>query len=406
MVVRLSLMMFLGYAVQGAFIPVHGPYLRDLGFTADQIAWIFSTTAMGSLLGPLPWSQVADRWLAADRCVFVCALIAGTLLWFAADMRDPISLFWTRLVIMIFTVPLNSLGPVLAFRHLRHPDREFGIVRMWGTLGWMAAGWTLTLWFMTIDAWTGTRHLGLSDSLRLGAIFGWILAAYALTLPRTPPLHPETSHEGILGGLHRMVDAPLAATVLFRQPAFVVYVVCFFGAYVTWSFNLQLTGQLLQARGIPEDWLSTVLTITQVMEVVTLWMLPVLLRRLGQRRTMIIGIFAWALGLIALTIGRPVEFLIGSFLVHGFYITCFLVAGQVFVQRIAERHFRASAQGLLVLIAGVGQLLGSLLVGWIQTAVGQDDFVRTFLPCAVLMTCLAVYFAICFRPHSPPALKV
>ncbi|HEX3314212.1 MAG TPA: MFS transporter, partial [Gemmataceae bacterium] len=350
----------------------------------------------------LPWSQIADRWLAADRCVFVCALVAGTLLWFAADMRDPRTLFWTRLVIMMFTVPLNSLGPVLAFRHLRHPDRDFGIVRMWGTVGWMAAGWTLTLWFMFIDAWTGTPHVGLSDSLRLGAIFGWILAAYSLTLRRTPPLHPESSREGILGVLHRMVDAPLAAMGLFRQRAFVVYVVCFFGAYVTWPFNLQLTSQLLHARGIPEDWLSTVLTITQVMEVVTLGMLPVLLRRFGQRRTMIVGITAWALGLIALTIGRPVGFLIASFLVHGFYITCFLVAGQIFVQRIAERHCRASAQGLLVLIAGVAQLLGNFCVGWIRTAAGPDDFVRAFLPAAVLVSGLAVYFAIRFRPHSPP----
>jgi Nucleoside H+ symporter len=307
------------------------------------------------------------------------------------------SLFWTRLVIMMFTVPLNSLGPALAFRHLRHADREFGIVRMWGTIGWMAAGWMLTVWLMIV----GPRHLGLSDSLRLGAICGWILAAYSLTLPRTPPLHPETSHEGFFGVLHRMVDAPLAATGLFRQRAFVVYVVCFFGAYVTWPFNLQLTSQLLKARGIPEKWLSSVLTITQVMEVVTLWMLPVLLRRLGQRRTMIVGIFAWALGLIALTIGEPVEFLVGSFLVHGFYITCFLVAGQVFVQRIADRHCRASAQGLLVWIAGVAQLFGNLFVGQIRTVFGPDNFVMAFLPSAVLMSILAVYFAISFRPHSP-----
>jgi MFS family permease len=405
-VVRLSVMMFLGYAVQGAFIPVNGPYLEGLGFTPAEIAWIFTTNALGSLLGPLPLSQVADRWMRADRCVFVCGLVAGTLLWFAADLRDPMAFFWARLGIMTFALTFNSLGPALAFRHLRHPDRDFGVVRMWGTIGWMAAGWTLTLWFMAIDAWTGVPHVGLSDSLRLGGICGWILAAYALTLPKTPPLHPEKASEGVLGALHRIVDAPIAAIGLFRQRAFVVYVICFFGAYITWSFNLQLTGQLLHARGIPNDWLSTVLTMTQVMEVVTLWMLPVLLKRLGQRRTMIVGITAWALALIALTIGRPLEFLIGSFLLHGFYITCFLVAGQVFVQRIAERHFRASAQGLLVWISGLGYLIGSLLVGWIQTAVGADDFVRTFLPVAVLMSGLAIFFAIRFRPHSPPPERI
>ena len=249
MVVRLSVMMFLGYAAQGAFIPVHGAYLRELGFSADEIAWVCSTTALGSLLGPLQLAQVADRWLSADRCVLICSLVSGTLLWFAADLRDPMALFWTELGIMTFLVPLNSLGPALAFRHLQHADRDFGTVRMWGTIGWMAGGYMLTLWFM----FGGIPHHGLSDSLRLGGIFAWILAAYSLTLPATPPLHSELRREGILGALHRLVDAPLAATGLFRQRAFCVYVVCFFGAYVTWSFNLQLTEPAPQGPRHPRE---------------------------------------------------------------------------------------------------------------------------------------------------------
>ena len=260
----------------------------------------------------------------------------------------------------------------------------------------------LTLWFM----FGGIRHLGLSDSLRLGAICAWILAGYSLTLPTTPPLHSESRHEGFFGALHRLVDAPLAATGLFRNRAFVVYMICFFGAYVTWPFNLQLTSQLLKARDVPEKWLSTVLTIAQVTEVVTLGMLPVILRRLGLRRTMVLGIMAWAIGLCALTLGRPLEFLIPSLLVHGFFVTCFLVTGQIFVRRISERHFRASALGLLVMIAGVAQFLGSLLVGQLRTLFGPDDFMRAFAPAAMLVSSLAIYFALRFRPHSPPAERI
>ncbi len=392
---RLSLLMLVQYAVLGAWIPLLAPHLKNLGVTPYDAAWIFNTNALSTILAPLVWSQIADRWFPAQRCIAGCAAIAGTCLWLLADQQHPANLIVGFFAYWMFQMPVLSLGTSLSFRHLEHPEREFGKIRMWGTVGWVAASWLLALWFNVHPEQTGS--LSYSDALRFGAILTWSQGIYALTLPHTPPTPSAVPVEG--RWLRRSVDAPLRALALLRRPTFAVYCVCLFGAYVTWPFNMQMMPLLLQKLGLDRSDLLLVLTIAQSSEIMGLGLLSFWLTTLGQKRTMLLGLTAWLGALAALSWGEPLGLVIASLGLHGLYITGFLIAGQVFFNRQAEPDFRASMQGVFLVVNGAGLLVGNLLVGWLRTHVG-DDYPRAFCVALALVSALMVVFVLGFRTKA------
>jgi MFS family permease len=393
MYLRLSLLLFLEFAVLGAWIPILALHLKQLAFTPHETAWIFATNALGALFGPIVWGQIADRWLAAERCIFVCFTVSGTCLWLVAGWTEPAPVFWGCLAFWLFLIPGLSVGASLAFRHLAHPERDYGKVRLWGTVGWIVAGFVLSGWYQ-LEKWLGHEHADndWADALRLGALLSWLTAAYATLLPHTPPARPRVqATPSPLGWLGAALDAPLQALQLFRQRSFAVLCVCFFGVYVTWPFSAQMTPLLLEARGAPPKWLPTILTIAQSLEVATLALLPVFLVRLGQKGTMVLGLAAWTLALAVFSLKLSGAAVAAALCLHGIFISCFLVAGQLYVNRLAHQDARASAQGLVQLINGLGLFAGNLLVGVVRSW-ASDDFTWVFLPPAVGATVLLVLF--------------
>lgn len=403
---RLSVLMFLQYAVPGAWGPLFTLYLQEQEFTPPERAWACATSALGALAAPLPWGQIADRWLAAQHCISLCAFCGAILLWLLAELTAPVDVFLAALGFWFFMIPVMSLGTALTFRHLPNPERDFGRVRMWGTVGWVAAGLILTHWFADPEylrwllSWVRPAHpvSELADAFRLGGALGLVLAVYALTLPHTPPMVRHSANESTQRSwLRSAFGAPLLAMKLFRLGSFRVFCLCLLGLYVTLPFSAQLTPLLLKDLGVPQVWLPLTLTIAQSLEVVTLGMLPIILLRLEEKGTMFLGILAWAIALVILTLGQPPWLVIASLGLHGIFITCFLVAGQVFVNRRSPGDVRASAQALLQVINGMGLLVGHLLVGWIvQMAAG--DFTQAFAPAMILAAMLVLVFALGFRP--------
>ena len=139
--VRLSSLMFLVYAAPGAVLPMYSRRLEQLHFSPDQTAACCATQALATVLGPLIAGHVADRWVAAERCLAVCAVLAGVTLWILAGLTTPIAVFLVCLLFWLTMVPALTLGTALSFTHLPTPERDFGPVRMWGTVGWVAPGW-------------------------------------------------------------------------------------------------------------------------------------------------------------------------------------------------------------------------------------------------------------------------
>jgi MFS family permease len=389
---RLSLLMFLQYAVPGAWIPLFSLRLKELHFEPLDLGWACATQALASLVAPLAAGQVADRWLPAQRCVAGCALLAGLLLWRLAGLTSPAAVFWTSLVYWLVMVPVITLGTAICFTHLAAPERDFGHVRMWGTIGWVVPGLLLGLWFAEPDWLAGVRswlHPGgaaadLADTFRLAGLLALVLAGYALTLPHTPPQRRAGSWL-----------APLAALHLLRQRAFGVYAAVALGLCVTIPFSSQVTPLLLEAHGIPKRWLSPTLTIAQSMEIASLALLPVLLLRLGVRGTMVVGLGAWASALALLTVGRPTWLVVSSLGLNGLCICCYIVAGQVFVNGRARGDIRASAQGLLTFVNGLGLLFGHVLVGWVREQ-AAEAFAPTFAVGAAIAAALVAVFLVGF----------
>jgi MFS family permease len=356
------------------------------------------------LVAPLAWGQIADRWVPAERCISLCALVNAVTLAAIPYLESPTAIFLICLVFWFFMIPVNSLGTALTMRQLDHPERSFGRVRLWGTIGWMSGGWLLTYWLRALKPLWFDMSDGplLADSFWIGALFAVVLAVYTLTLPSSPPSRPialETAPAIAVGGLRRLLDAPLTALRLFRRRLFMVYCVCLFGFYLTYPFSAQMTPLLLGRLGVERDVLPVVLTASQSTEVVTLAVLPWLLGRLGFRTTMLLGITGWTLGLAAFVVGQPVMLVVGAVTMQGLFIGCFLVAGQVFVNRQSGPDVRASAQGLMVLIAGAGLLGGHQVAGWIRLLT-DDDFHWAFLPAAVASVVLVVVFLAGFTLRS------
>src|SRR5262249_1065276 len=179
--------------------------------------------------------------------------------------------------------------------------------------------------------------------------------------------------------------------------------------YLVWPFNMQLTSLEIEQLGIPRQRMPLVLTIAQSSEILTLALLSFLLNWLEQKRTMLLGITCYLAAMIVLTIAGPRSLVVSSLFLHGFFITCFPVAGQVYMHSLAEADYRASLQGIFLVINGAGLLVGNFLVGWIRGLVG-DDYGKAFLPAAIIVAMLTIVFLLGFRteeddPSAGPDLR-
>jgi MFS family permease len=408
---RLSFLLFLYYAVQGAFVPLFSLRLQELGLAPLELGWTCAPQALATLIAPLVAGQIADRWFPAERCLAICALLSGFFLWILADLTSASAIFMASLALWLLLGPASTLCAALSFAHLPYQGRHFGQIRLWGTIGWVGSGWLLGYW-LSRPAWLGswfavTPVPRLADMFRLASLLAFALGAYALTLPHTPP-HPQKGdypfeERGTVPFFARPQHsplAPLAAFRLFCDGSFVVFWFCFLGVCVTLPFNTQVTPLLLRHIGIPRPWLSPTLTFGQSIEIISLGLLPLLLSRLGVRRTMFLGLTAWASLLAVLSVGRPVALVVACLSLNGLCISCFIVAGQVFANGRAREDLRVSVQALLTVTNGLGLLAGNLLVGWVRRQV-DEQFMPTFGVGAVIAVILVLAFFVGFRSTRP-----
>jgi MFS family permease len=393
--------MFLQYAVPGAWVPLFSVWLQnDRHFGPVELGWAFAAQAFASLATPLLAGQVADRWLPVERCLTVCALAAGGFLWLLPSLGSPAAVFGANLGFWLALSPALMLGTALSFAHLPAPERDFGVIRLWGTVGWVLPGWLLgyhfsdPAWLSAVLAWLRPEHprSELADACRLAALFAFGLSLYGLTLPHTPPQPRPGSWL-----------APWVAIRLLRDRSFAVFCAGSLGVSMTFAFSAQATPLLLEHLGIPRAWLSPTLTIAQGVEVLSLALLPWLFLRLGTRGTMLLGLGVWSLGLAAFAVGEPLWLVIAALGGWGVCVCCYLVAGQVFVNSRARGDIRASAQGLLTCVNGLGQLAGHLLVGGVRRWT-HGDFAATFTVAAAIAAAVAVVFLVGFSSRESGSL--
>lgn len=388
---RLSLMMALVYSVQGAFWPLLAVHLKDLGIDGWARGWIFATCAMGSMAMPLGAGHLVDRFFSSQKVLSVMFLGAlGFLVAMAMRIASgPLALFLLFQVYWLITAPAYALSNTIAMRHLPRPMEQFSGVRLWGTAGWMLVGWTVSL----VMAATGSAHSqhGAFEAFWVGAALSVVLAVYSLTLPETPPLaRVAPTGPGLLRDAFDQI----------RRPGMTPFLVTALGVHMTAPFVFQVIPTYLESEGLPRAWISSVLTLGQILEIGMLAALPWLLRRLGPKPTLVLGISAWAIRYGILASHPPLPVAVASMLLHGIGIACFSVAGQVYMDSQAPADRRASAQGLyLVITSGLGSLLGSLLAGDVLSRFAGNYSLVFLVPCVIDST-LIVYFCAGFQPNA------
>jgi nucleoside transporter len=400
---RFGVMMFLQYAIWGAWAPVLAVYLmNDLHFDGVQVGLVFSLLPLATIISPFLGGQVADRWFATEKVIAGLQLAGGVILLIMAGVTSYSALMGLMFLYCLLYAPTLALTNSIAMANLKDSEQEFGRIRVWGTIGWIAAGLLLSGW-RTL-AGSGTLPALQGDTLFLAGVLSLIMGLHSFTLPHTPP-----KKEGV---------NPLAfleALKLFRDTNFAVFMGIAFVVGTELEFYYILTAPFLQSAtiGVTATMTPAVMTIAQVAEIfVMAVLLSVFLKKYGMRRTLAFGVIAWPIRYIIFAVGRPAWLVIASLALHGFCYVFFFVAAFIYVDKVAPPDIRASAQSLIaIVVLGLGRFLGSIFAGSIQrhfTDGGITNWAGVFLvPCVLTVLC-ALAFLLFFReekriPAAAPA---
>lgn len=401
---RLSVMMFLQYAIWGAWLPFLWSFLSDhRGMDGDQIGYMFAAGAVGAIVGPFLAGQMADRWFATEKMLGVSHLIGAALIWQLATIDSFQGFLVFSLLYGMVYSPTMPLTNSLAFHHLPFVERDFGKVRLWGTFGWIAVGIGMGHWLGIMHTPEGVDEIavkaaqvaGKADAFRLSAILGAFMGLFCFSLPHTPPSQSGEKNAALeaLGEIKRQ---PLLLLFLLAVPVSCIH-----------QFYFVHTEGFLHAKLEPPAFFTAIfgvggggfMTIGQMTEVIVIGMIPLLLRNISKRTILSIGLLAYAarMALFAYMSDSTVALLAGVAL-HGLCFGCFIFVCFMIVDEYTTEDVRASAQNLYnLVIVGIGVIVGSKIAGWVAdwaTIDGEMNHTKLFsVPMWASLACLGLLFA-------------
>jgi nucleoside transporter len=395
---RLGAMMFLEYAIWGAWAPVLSAYLGEvLGFSGAQVGFIYSLLPIATIIAPMIGGQLADRYFPTQKVIAFMQLAGGIILLLGAAVQSYAAMVWVMLIYCVVYAPTLALTNSIAFINLKSSEKDFGKIRVWGTIGWIAAGWGLAGWRLLAKSAPNFAVKG--DTLFLAGLFSILMGILSFGLPHTPPKKEGTKPWAFLEAVRMLKDRDV---LIFTIIAFIVATELQFYYVLTAPF---LTSS---AIGVESTFISLVMTIAQIAEIfVMALLLPYFLPKYGIKKTMIIGVLAWPLRYIIFVIGTPAWLVIASLSLHGFCYVFFFTAAFIYVDMISPKDIRASAQSLIaVILLGLGNFVGSNFSGWIKdlfTKEAVTNWRNVFLvPTALTLLC-AVLFVTLFKERKGPA---
>jgi MFS family permease len=395
---QLFIMMILEIAIWGSWQPKIFPYMGMLGFEAWQQALVGSVFGIASIIGIFFSNQFADRNFAAEKFLAFSHLIGGVALIGTAFAQSFWPFFCLFLLYGLVYVPTISVTNSLAFANLENPARDFGFVRMGGTIGWIVVSWPFVFLLGAKAAPEQVRWIFI-----VGGIISLLMAAFSLTLPHTPPRKDAP-------GLDRLAWRR-AFRLLATPYVFVLFVVTFLDSMIHNGYFVVADGFLTNRVGIAGNLSMAVMSLGQVAEILTMVILGRVLIRLGWKWTMIIGILGHAARFSTFAFFPDFQYLIIAIqLVHGICYAFFFATVYIFVDAVFPTDVRASAQGLFnLLILGVGMVVASfffpaLAAHFTDAVTKVVDYQSLFLvPTGIAL--LGVFLlAVFFRPpQSGPA---
>ena len=410
LMMRLSLMMFLQYFIQGAYMPIASVYVQNtLGFTSRQVGWFASALAVGPILAPRLLGQWVDRRFATQRVVAFGHLAGGVLMLALCTQTT----FWPVIILgtaySVAYVPTMMLTNSLAFQHLRNSDLEFPRVRLFGTIGFVVPAFLIESWWLR-----GLEGAQLDQArviaFTLAGLMGLVMGAYSMFLPHTPP-----------AGQAKADYAPGIIIKMMRQRHFLVLVLISFLIAIVHKFffvwNSPFLREILDSGGWEGAAEQRISAIGQLAEVLVMAVLGFSIAKFGFKATLITGAMAYTLrcvlfaGVFAWDLpfaGRLALAGTGQAL-HGVCFGCFLAAAYIYVDRVAPKDVRGSMQTMYgTLVIALGFFAGGMLSGevgeWFSTGKG-DDVVRNWtmiwLSSAGLAAVCVAALIVCFPAAVP-----
>lgn len=394
--------MFLQFFLWGAWFVLLGPFMNALGAKGVDIGNAYSTAPIAAIIAPFFLGVIADRFFASQRVMGVLHVVGGALLLLAPAMSSRMTpdaaghatalpFLGILLAHMLCYMPTLGLSNTVAFHAMNNPEKQFPLVRVWGTIGWIAAGFAVAYVTKMMVAEQATTA-ATEQARKVAPYFfyvaggsGIVLGLFSFVLPHTPaPMKGKPTDIGAMFGRD--------ALALLKKPAFAVFALCSLLICIPLSAYYAWAGTYAGEVGYTAEQVPIRMTFGQMSEILFMLVMPLFFARLGVKWMLAVGMFAWIVRYVLFAqawhpgaAGAPAEhvkwMVLGGIILHGICYDFFFVTGQIYVEKEASPQIRGQAQGFLVLITqGIGMLIGNQVIGFLKdkyTVDGVTDW-RTF----------------------------
>lgn len=390
------------------------------GFTLDQTGAVLAAGAVGAVLGPFIAGQLADRSIPTERLLAASHLLGAVLVWFLAGVDSFRPFLVLSLLYGLIYAPTLALTNSLAFAHLPNRDRDFGPVRLWGTIGWIAAGIAVGQLLLRVHTPVGAdlvaveaaQNAGRADAFRISAILGVVMALYCLSLPHTPPTRDAKSKLAFAEAIREIRRQPLITLFLLAVPVsmihqfYFVYTSQFVSTIQNESARAsEFAAAINQVLGVGGGGL---MTIGQMTELLVLACMPFVAPRVSRKTLLGVGLAAYAARMALFAYVPTISGVILGIAMHGLCFGCFIFVAFMVVDEWTSKDVRATAQNLFnLVIIGIGIIVGS----WFATSIvgryaalpdGGTDWTRLFsVPMWMAIGCLIVLVVFYPRRAKP-----
>lgn len=347
-------MMFLQFFIWGSWYVTAPNYLSTIGFGAGDFGWTYAVGPIAGMISPFFVGMIADRFFPAQVVMGIMHLIGAALMFAAtrlmqADSPIPGTINWLFFGHMLTYYPTLALSNTLAMKNLTNSEKQFPLIRVFGTLGWIVAGLALT--FLKIETTINMFYMSAGAALLLGL--------FSFALPHTPPATGKTTLGQIFG---------VEAFSLFKDRSYLVFMVASMLICIPLAFYYQIASRVVEMVQLP---IGLTMSTGQISEVFFMLIMPFFFTRLGVKWMLAIGMLAWVARYALFALGAPQEIkamIFTGIILHGICYDFFFVTGQIYTDKVAPKNIRAQAQGLLVFFTlGLGMFIGAKVAGSIET---------------------------------------
>lgn len=405
--IRLTILNFLQFFMWGAWLISFGGYMmKVLNFSGTQVGSIYATMGIASIFMPALVGIIADKWINAEKLYSLLHFLGAIMLFLAAQLKDFTAVYAVMFINSMVYMPTIALNNTISYSILERNNynivKVFPNIRVFGTIGFIIA-----MWIVDLMNWPLTPN-----QLYFSSISALILSIYALTLPACPPENKSTG-KGLVSALG------LDAFKLFKSYKMAV----FFVFAMLLGAALQITNTFGEPflhdfhKNYPNSFAvknpGILLSLSQISETLFILTIPFFLRRFGIKKVMLMSMFAWFFRFGFFGIGNPAEgfiFLVLSMIVYGMAFDFFNISGSLFVELETEPQYRASAQGLFMLMTnGLGATIGATLAGMVVdyfTVAGIPNWPKIWFSFAAYALVVGITFMFVFRyKHDPSKLE-